>query len=85
MIRGINSFISQSQPEARLVKNAVVTSVGNALYPASERGHEKIVQMLLDKVSDVNAKGEYGGALCSITGWFHEKVVQFSVDVRSFV
>lgn len=44
--------------------NAQGGNYGNALQAASSEGHDKIVQMLLDKGAEVNAQGgEYGKAL----------------------
>jgi hypothetical protein len=44
-----------------LLTNSTVKSslyYGNALYAASEGGHEKVVQILLDEGANVNAKEE---------------------------
>ena len=48
-----------------------------ALYFASEQGHEKVVQMLLDRCADVNVQGgQYGNALYVALTSGHEKIVQ---------
>ena len=48
---------------------------------ASHLGHEKVVQMLLDKGAEVNAQGgEYGNALQGASVKGHEKVVQMLLD-----
>lgn len=48
-----------------------------ALYFASEQGHEKVVQMLLDRCADVNVQGgQYGNALYVASTSGHEKIVQ---------
>ncbi|KAF7512590.1 hypothetical protein GJ744_000851 [Endocarpon pusillum] len=53
----------------------------NPLCGASFGGHEKVVQILLDKGADVNAQvGEYGNALCAASYGGHEKVVQILLD-----
>lgn len=50
---------------------------GNALQAASEGGHEKVVQMLLDAKADINAEGgHYSNALQAALEEGHEKVVQ---------
>ena len=50
---------------------------GNALYFASSRGHQKIVEMLLDNGANVNAQGGYyGNALQAALVEEHMKIVQ---------
>jgi ankyrin repeat protein len=50
---------------------------GNALQAASLKGHETVVQMLLDKGAEVNAQGEaYGNTLQTTSDRGHDKVVQ---------
>jgi ankyrin repeat protein len=52
-----------------------------ALYWASELGHEKIVQTLLDRGADVNASsGRRGSALQAASARGHDKIVQMLLD-----
>ena len=61
--------------------NAQGGEYGNALQAASARGHEKVVQILLDKGAGVNAQGgEYSNALQAASAHGHEKVVQMLLD-----
>lgn len=54
--------------------NAQGGEYGNALVAASYDGHEKAVQMLLDKGADVNAQGgRLGTALHAATAEGHEE------------
>jgi Ankyrin repeats (many copies) len=50
------------------------------LQAASKGSHEKVVQMLLDRGTDVNAQGGYGNALQTASGQGHEKVVDMLLD-----
>jgi ankyrin repeat protein len=57
-----------------------------ALYWASELGHNKIVQMLLDRDADVNAQGgRYGSALQAASEEGHDKIVQMLLDAGADV
>src|SRR5271154_1519224 len=48
----------------------------NSLQAASDRGHEKVVELLLGKGADVNAQGgHFGNALQAASERGHEKVV----------
>ena len=61
--------------------NAQGGRYGNALQAASERGHEKAIQILLDKGAEVNAQGgEYGNALQAASQGGHDKVIQILLD-----
>ncbi|KAL8636365.1 MAG: hypothetical protein Q9228_006229, partial [Teloschistes exilis] len=54
---------------------------GPILQLASLRGHEFIVQMLLEKGADVHAQGgEYGNALQAASWQGHDQVVQMLLD-----
>jgi ankyrin repeat protein len=57
-----------------------------ALYWASELGHDKILQMLVDRGADVNAQGGYyGSVLRAASAQGHEKVVQMLLDAGADV
>ncbi|KAL4867877.1 hypothetical protein BDV12DRAFT_186298 [Aspergillus spectabilis] len=59
---------------------------GNALQAASFRGHEKVVQILLDQGADINAQGgHYGNALQAASIRGQEKVILLDqgADVNS--
>ncbi|RMZ90991.1 hypothetical protein DV736_g1777, partial [Chaetothyriales sp. CBS 134916] len=54
---------------------------GNALQAASEHGHEKVVQILLDKGANVNAQGGlFDSALQAASYGGHENVVQILLN-----
>ena len=55
--------------------------IGTTLDAASLGGHEKIVQLLLDKGVEVNAQGgKYGNALQAASLRGHEKIIQLLLD-----
>lgn len=56
-------------------------SVGTTLVAASLGGHDKVVQLLLDKGAEVNAQGgSYGNALQAASEGGHDKVVRLLLD-----
>jgi len=56
---------------------------GTILHAASAGGHEKIVQILLNKKADVNAQGgAYGTALTAASAGGHEKIVQILLNKK---
>ncbi|KAF6232001.1 hypothetical protein HO173_009838 [Letharia columbiana] len=59
----------------------------NALCAASQRGYEKVVQMLLDKEADFDAQnGYYGNALCCVASrGGYEKVVQMLLKTKRLI
>ena len=65
--------------------NAKGGHYGNALQAASFRGHEKIVQILLDAGADVNLKEQYGIGLQEASKNGHENVVQILLDAGADV
>ncbi len=67
--------------EVSKLVNAQGGFYGNALQAASREGHEKTVELLLDKGADVNAQdGDYGNALQAASHKGNEKVVQLLLD-----
>lgn len=67
--------------EVSKLVNAQGGSYGNALQAASREGHEKTVELLLDKGADIDAQGgNYGNALQAASHKGNEKVVQLLLD-----
>jgi len=59
---------------------------GTTLHAASAGGHEKIVQILLNKKADVNVQGgAYGTALAAASLGGHEKIVQILLNKKADV
>jgi ankyrin repeat protein len=59
----------------------VRASIRAFLQAASFEGHEKVVELLLDRGADVNAQGGYyGNALQAALVRGHEKVVELLLD-----
>ena len=72
-----SGFSALSPPEISDLANARGGFYGNALQAASYKGHEKLVELLLDKGADVNAQGGYyGNALQVASDKGHEKLVE---------
>lgn len=60
------------------------TAHGNVLQVASGRGHEKVMQILLNRGADVNARGgQYGSALYAVSVRSCKKIVQILYDKMS--
>ena len=78
----LSSFLSY--PHANI--NAQGGYYGNVLQAASLRGHEKVVQMLMDAGAEVNAQGgECSNVLQAASLRGHEKVVQMLMDAGAEV
>ena len=78
-IKVIESFLTTSG--GQLVIGHYKADYGTTLHAASAGGHNKVVQILLDKGANVNAQeGEYGNALQAASTGGHDKVVQMLLD-----
>ncbi|KAL3488651.1 hypothetical protein BJX62DRAFT_253118 [Aspergillus germanicus] len=78
-----NSLVQRWKGETgtKDVINAQGGRFGNALQAASYGGHEKVMQLLLDRGAEVNAQGgDLGNALQAASCGGHEKVVQLLLD-----
>jgi ankyrin repeat protein len=77
-LEAVEELLNQgADPEA----NGIPGSYGSALQGASFQGHEKIVQVLLDRGANFNSPGGmYGTALQSASLGGHENIVQILLD-----
>ncbi|KAL9093228.1 MAG: hypothetical protein Q9159_000405 [Coniocarpon cinnabarinum] len=79
-VRSSSSSLA-SRKQGKLSEKEDSGDFGSALQTASVRGHESVVQTLLDRGADVNAQGgEYGTALQAASYGSHEKIVQLLLD-----
>ena len=80
------SICQELTSEGRDLINARGGYCGNALQAASEEGHEKVVQILIDAGADVTAQGEdYSNALYAASLNGHEKIVEILIDAEADV
>ena len=79
VMKSIEHFLENS--DCRPVIGRWRTDHGTTLQAASLGGHEKIVQMLLNKRADVNAQGgEHGNALQAASSRGYQKVVTMLLE-----
>ncbi|KAK5102777.1 hypothetical protein LTS08_003577 [Lithohypha guttulata] len=78
---GLEDVLAHILSVSRADVNAQEGEYGNALQAASSYGHERVVQILLEKGADVNAQGgRYGNALQAASEGDHERVVQILLE-----
>ena len=79
---GFEAIVKLLLDKEALVKvNATGGFHGNALRAASYQGHDKVVEILIDKGANVNLQGGiYGNALQVASYKGHDKVVQILLD-----
>ena len=66
---------------ARSTRKVKYEHNSNVLHAAAARGHEQIVELLLDKGAEVNAQGgNYGNALLAASYRGHEQTVELLLD-----
>ena len=78
-LKFIGHFLENSDHHSIIGQNG--KDFGTTLHAASLGGHEKVVQMLLEKGANINAQGGlYGSVLQAASLGGHEKVVQMLLE-----
>ena len=84
----LRELISHCQNHASMANDLINAEGGchkHALTAASSKGHEKVVQILIDAGADVNAVGPDGTALWEASVYGYEKVVQILINAGADV